>query len=132
MSLGKVEAALKTCAIIENMCVYGDPTKQNTVALIVPNFQKLTALANNNEIYETDIEKLCSNKAVEQLVLTELIAYGKKCKFIFTFVRGQHLFYDIVNFQLKLKLNFLKANYKNLKYQRRLSYVRMCGRRTWV
>ena len=27
ISLGKVESELKTCPIVENCCVYGDPTK---------------------------------------------------------------------------------------------------------
>lgn len=28
VSLGKVEAELKTCAVVENICVYGDSSKQ--------------------------------------------------------------------------------------------------------
>jgi long-chain acyl-CoA synthetase len=37
VSLGKVEARLKTHPLIENICVYGDPHKRHTVALIVPS-----------------------------------------------------------------------------------------------
>ena len=36
VSLGKVESELKTCPVVENICVYGDSTKQYTVALVVP------------------------------------------------------------------------------------------------
>ena len=27
VSLGKVEALLKTCSLVENICVYGDPVR---------------------------------------------------------------------------------------------------------
>ena len=34
VSLGKVEATLKTNHLVENICVYGDPYKKYTVALV--------------------------------------------------------------------------------------------------
>ena len=34
VSLGKVEATLKTHHLVENICVYGDPYKKFTVALV--------------------------------------------------------------------------------------------------
>ena len=37
VSLGKVEARLKTHPLVENICVYGDPYKKFTVALVVPS-----------------------------------------------------------------------------------------------
>lgn len=33
VSLGKVESELKTCSLIDNVCVYADPTKLFVVAL---------------------------------------------------------------------------------------------------
>ena len=30
VSLGKVEALLKTCSLVENICVYGDPVRSAT------------------------------------------------------------------------------------------------------
>ena len=45
VSLGKVESELKTCPLVENVCVYGDSTKIFTVALVVPDRNKLTAWA---------------------------------------------------------------------------------------
>jgi long-chain acyl-CoA synthetase len=47
VSLGKVESELKTCPLVENVCVYGDSTKIYTVALVVPDRNKLTAWAGN-------------------------------------------------------------------------------------
>ena len=37
VSLGKVEAVLKTCPIVENVCIYGEATKSYCVALVVPD-----------------------------------------------------------------------------------------------
>lgn len=37
VSLGKVEAVLKTCPIVENICIYGEATKSYCVALLVPD-----------------------------------------------------------------------------------------------
>ena len=45
VSLGKVESVLKTCPLVDNICIYGDSTKSYVVALIVPDRIKLTELA---------------------------------------------------------------------------------------
>ena len=36
VSLGKVESVLKTCPIVENVCVYGESTKSYCVAIVCP------------------------------------------------------------------------------------------------
>jgi long-chain acyl-CoA synthetase len=83
VSLGKVEAELKTCSVVENICVYGDATKHYTVALIVPNPSHLAALGNRLGFTSLNFEQLCVNQAVEKAVLHELQEHGKKCKFNF-------------------------------------------------
>jgi long-chain acyl-CoA synthetase len=61
VSLGKVESELKTCPLVENVCVYGDATKIYTVALVVPDRNKLTAWAGTTSLqrldYTMDISK---------------------------------------------------------------------------
>jgi long-chain acyl-CoA synthetase len=37
VSLGKVEAVLKTCPVVENICIYGESSKSYCVALVVPD-----------------------------------------------------------------------------------------------
>lgn len=83
VSLGKVEAELKTCPIVENICVYGDATKHYTVALIVPNPSQLVTLGNRLGLNSLNFEQLCVNQTVEKTVLQEIEEHGKKCKFIF-------------------------------------------------
>lgn len=45
VSLGKVESELKTCSLVDNVCVYADPTKMFAVALVMPNPDHLKAIA---------------------------------------------------------------------------------------
>ncbi|XP_069684271.1 fatty acid CoA ligase Acsl3-like isoform X3 [Periplaneta americana] len=80
VSLGKVEAELKTCPVVENICVYGDPTKQYTVALVVPNPADLMALGSKLGLSNLNFEQLCVNQTVEKAVLQEIGEHGKKCK----------------------------------------------------
>lgn len=80
MSLGKVEAELKTCSVVENICVYGDPTKQFTVALVVPNQKHLEDLAARAGVTGVEFEQLCASPLVEKAVIKELAEHARKCK----------------------------------------------------
>lgn len=80
VSLGKVETELKTCPVVENICVYGDGSKNYTVALVVPNHHILEEIASNIGIVGKSFEELCEHPLVEKAVLEELIEHSKKCK----------------------------------------------------
>ncbi|XP_077296277.1 acyl-CoA synthetase long-chain isoform X2 [Arctopsyche grandis] len=80
VSLGKVEAELKTCPIVENICVYGDSTKHFTVALVVPNQKQLEELATKIGISAMRFEQLCESTAMEKAVVKELADHARKCK----------------------------------------------------
>lgn len=82
VSLGKIEAELKTCPIVENICVYGDSYKTFTVALIVPNGFYLEQIARNLGITGKNFEELCNDPQIEKAVLQELIEQAKKCKYL--------------------------------------------------
>lgn len=86
VSLGKVEAELKTCAVVENICVYADPSKQFTVALVVPNQKHLEDLALNQGVTGVDFEDLCTSPVMEKAVIKELAEHAKKCKSLTPFV----------------------------------------------
>lgn len=79
VSLGKVESELKTCPLVENICVYGDPTKQFTVALVVPNQKHLEELALRHGLENKSFEDLCSNPMIEKAVIKEIAEHGRKC-----------------------------------------------------
>lgn len=80
VSLGKVEAEFKTCGLVENVCVYADPTKNYTVALIVPNPKHLEEIAARHGIHDVEFEELCSSPVIEKAVIKELADHAKKCK----------------------------------------------------
>lgn len=81
VSLGKVEAELKTCAVVENICVYGDPSKQFTVALVVPNQKHLEDIALKQGVTGVEFEDLCTSPVMEKAVIKELAEHAKKCKY---------------------------------------------------
>lgn len=77
VSLGKVEAALKTCQLVENICVYGESSKHFCIALVQPNPKVLQSLASSLGI-SGELEELCANKEVEKAVLKALHEQAKK------------------------------------------------------
>lgn len=83
VSLGKVEAELKTCPIVENICVYGDSSKCYTVCLLVPHPQHLAELAQRMGLPDMDFEQLCHNASVEKAVVKELQDHARKCECAF-------------------------------------------------
>lgn len=75
-----MESELKTCPVVDNICVYGHSSKHSIVALVVPNPKHLKELAQAQGISETEFEQLCSLPAMEKIVLKELAEQGRKCK----------------------------------------------------
>ena len=80
VSLGKVESVLKTCPLVDNICIYGDSTKSYVVALIVPDRIKLTELAKKLGKTEADFDLLRRDKDVTGAVLRELVMYGRQLR----------------------------------------------------
>lgn len=81
VSLGKVEAELKTCSFVENICVYGDSTKTYCVALVSPSELGIKDLAETLGI-SGEMEQLCMNKEVTNLALKKLQEHGASSKLI--------------------------------------------------
>ncbi|XP_050444011.1 fatty acid CoA ligase Acsl3-like [Adelges cooleyi] len=83
VSLGKVESQLKTCPIVDNICVYGNHFKTYTIALVVPNRPYLLDKATKLGIEDPeniDPEELYVNPRLVRAVLDELTAHGEKSK----------------------------------------------------
>merc|ERR1711892_242002 len=77
VSLGKVEAQMKTNPLVDNICVYADSKKTHTVALIVPIRDSLEKLVKNPSNTEIPFADLCKDPDVMQEVLKKLTAHGK-------------------------------------------------------
>ena len=78
ISLGKVESVLKTCPVVENVCIYGDSMRSYVVALVTPDRNGLKELANKYNKGDKEFEDLCDDKDVTGAALRELVNHGKK------------------------------------------------------
>uniref|UniRef100_A0A665WGU6 long-chain-fatty-acid--CoA ligase n=1 Tax=Echeneis naucrates TaxID=173247 RepID=A0A665WGU6_ECHNA len=71
VSLGKVEAMLKNCPLVDNICAYANSDETYVIGFVVPNQKHLLALADQYGI-QGSWEELCNTEAVEELVLKVL------------------------------------------------------------
>lgn len=71
---------MKTCPIVENMCVYAHSSKSFAVALVVPNPVHLDRIAKQEGVTTTDMAAICSNPKVIKVALKEIADHGKKTK----------------------------------------------------
>ncbi|XP_041796150.1 long-chain-fatty-acid--CoA ligase 3a isoform X2 [Chelmon rostratus] len=68
VSLGKVEAMLKSCPLVDNICAYANSDETYVIGFVVPSQKQLLALADRYSI-RGSWEELCNSKAMEELVL---------------------------------------------------------------
>ncbi|RVE61850.1 hypothetical protein OJAV_G00174530 [Oryzias javanicus] len=83
VSLGKVEAVLKNCPLIDNICAYANSDQSYVISFVVPNHKQLMAVAEQMRIKGT-WEELCNNPQMEKEVLriiTEAAITGKLERF---------------------------------------------------
>uniref|UniRef100_A0AAY5K3E0 long-chain-fatty-acid--CoA ligase n=1 Tax=Esox lucius TaxID=8010 RepID=A0AAY5K3E0_ESOLU len=71
VSLGKVEAALKNCSLIDNICAYANSEENYVIGVVVPNQKKLMELARRKGV-DGSWEELCTNPTMEREVLKEI------------------------------------------------------------
>lgn len=80
VSLGKIETELKTCNLIDNICVYADPSKEYVVALIVPNRPQMMQLAARSNLGGLSFSELCDSPAMKAVILKEIQKYASNSK----------------------------------------------------
>uniref|UniRef100_A0A667XT19 long-chain-fatty-acid--CoA ligase n=1 Tax=Myripristis murdjan TaxID=586833 RepID=A0A667XT19_9TELE len=68
VSLGKVEAVLKNCALIDNICAYANSDQSYVISFVVPNHKQLTVLAEQMHVRGT-WEEICNSTEMEKEVL---------------------------------------------------------------
>lgn len=83
ISLGKVESELKTCPLVDNICVVANGMHDYLVALIVPSQVQLKNLASSMGKEDLSISELCQDEAIISAITKEVIEHGQKCKYIF-------------------------------------------------
>lgn len=63
ISLGKIESELKTCPLVDNVCIYADSTKTFAIALLIPNVDQLKILADKSKLNDSCL--LCKVYSVD-------------------------------------------------------------------
>ncbi|KAM9795278.1 long-chain-fatty-acid--CoA ligase 4 [Neosynchiropus ocellatus] len=79
VSLGKVESALKSSSLIDNICAYANSEQNYVISFVVPNQKKLTELAKQKGIV-AEWEELCTHPEMESAVLKEIKAVATSIK----------------------------------------------------
>ncbi|XP_063169529.1 long-chain-fatty-acid--CoA ligase 4 isoform X2 [Candoia aspera] len=79
VSLGKVEAALKNCPLIDNICAYAKSNQSYVISFVVPNQKKLTALAEQRGVSDSWVN-ICNNPIMESEVLKAIKDMANKMK----------------------------------------------------
>uniref|UniRef100_A0A4W5Q3L4 long-chain-fatty-acid--CoA ligase n=1 Tax=Hucho hucho TaxID=62062 RepID=A0A4W5Q3L4_9TELE len=68
VSLGKVEAMLKNCPFVDNICAYANSDQSYVIGFVVPNQKQLMALAEQRGL-RCSWEEICNNPDMERDVL---------------------------------------------------------------
>jgi len=121
VSLGKVEAVLKNCPVVENVCIYGDSKRSYVVALVCPERGALGRLADRLGKGGQPIEQLIEDRDLVGAVLREITQQGKTGKLQkFEIPGAVHLCLDqwtpdsgLVTAAFKLKRRPLQDFYQN-------------------
>ncbi|OQR74849.1 long-chain-fatty-acid--CoA ligase 4-like [Tropilaelaps mercedesae] len=80
VSLGKIEAELKTCPLVENICVYGNSFHTYLVALVLPNEMVLMKIADRLRKTSHPVTDLCNDPDVIREATREIIKHAQKCQ----------------------------------------------------
>ncbi|KAL6553556.1 Long chain acyl-CoA synthetase 8 [Orobanche gracilis] len=121
ISLGKVEAALMSSSLVDNVMVYADPLYNFCVALVVPSRQVLEGWANESGIKYDDFSDLCEKAEAKTEVQQSLVKAAEAVKLDkFELPAKIRLLPDpwtpesgLVTAALKLKREQLKAKFKD-------------------
>lgn len=71
VSYGKVESVLKTCPIVDNICLVGDSSKDYVVAVVLPDKTKLKSVTSKS------LTECVQDEKVLQQILAEIQSFGK-------------------------------------------------------
>jgi len=80
VALGKIEAELKTCPLVENVCVYGNGLHSYIIALVIPNQPQLKLLAKEVGKENLSFEDMCADQEITNLFAERIRDYGKQCR----------------------------------------------------
>ena len=72
----QIESGLRSCELVENICICTDPYSNHVTALVSPNHRALKDLAAALSKSDLTIERLCDDASIASRVLEALTATG--------------------------------------------------------
>ncbi|KAF2091475.1 acetyl-CoA synthetase-like protein [Saccharata proteae CBS 121410] len=78
IALEKLESIYRSATVVANICVYAAQDKQRPIAIIVPAEPALKKIAAENGIQGEHLEELVHDKKLNEIILNQLQAAGKK------------------------------------------------------
>lgn len=84
IALERLESVYKSCNLVANICVYGDPNAKQPMAVIIPHEPNLRQELQNSNVgvdAQAALSELCHDGRVQDLVLKSCNAAGKKAAF---------------------------------------------------
>lgn len=78
IALEKLESVYRSTTVVGNICVYAAQDQNKPIAIVVPAEPALKQLAKDHGVDGNGLEDLCHDKKVNDAVLSELQAAGKK------------------------------------------------------
>lgn len=86
VSLGKIETELKTCPIVDNICVYGSSFHTYLVALVVPNRKVILQLAEqlgkSTKDSQDNFAALCEDNDIVREATAIIVVHAREAQLI--------------------------------------------------
>ena len=119
VSLGKIESVLKVHPLVETVCAYAESSKNETVALVVPDEKKLREMAAEDK-RALPFRQLCADADLTLAVIESIAAHAKGKLEKVEIPKAISLIADVwlpesglVTAALKLKRKQIEKKYKN-------------------
>ncbi|KAL9936351.1 hypothetical protein V8E36_004419 [Tilletia maclaganii] len=87
IAIERLESTYKSASLVANICVYAHQDAKQPMAIIFPREDNLrselssSGIVSASEAKDADLEELCKNEKVRQLILKNVNAVGKKAGF---------------------------------------------------
>ncbi|PWN52643.1 acetyl-CoA synthetase-like protein [Violaceomyces palustris] len=81
IAIEKLESVYKSCDLVSNICVHANPNAKQPMAIIFPREDNLRIAAKKAGLQSGELEDMCQDRGIQNLVFKEVNAVGKKAGF---------------------------------------------------
>lgn len=121
LSPAKIESVLRGCPVVENICIYGEPTQNFVVGLVRPHKETILQMASVLNKQDTTFPFLCYDQEIIHQVHEQIKSHAAKCllhpleipKYIRLFSHPWTPASGLVTGSLKIRRHHIKRFYQN-------------------